>query len=48
MCGDPPQPLAGLAGAVGYRLFGPEDGPPALPEAVEVSMPIPDPGVWGS
>ena len=43
-CGKPPQPLARLAGAVGYRLFRLEDAPQALPEAVEVSMPIPDPG----
>lgn len=40
-CGEPPQPLAGLAGAVGYRLFRLEDAPHSLPEAVEVSMPIP-------
>ncbi len=43
-CGNPPQPLAGLAGAVGYRLFRLEDAPPALPAAVEVSLRIPDPG----
>jgi hypothetical protein len=43
-CGEPLQSLAGLAGAVGYRLFRPEDSPRELPEAVEVSMPIPDPG----
>jgi hypothetical protein len=43
-CGEPLQPVAELAGAVGYRLFGPEDGPHAHPEAIEVSMPTPDPG----
>jgi hypothetical protein len=43
-CGEPPQPSAGLAGAVGYRLFRLEDVPSELPGAVEVSMPIPDPG----
>jgi len=43
-CGEPLQPLAGLAEAVGYRLFRLEDAPGALPEAIEVSMPIPDPG----
>jgi hypothetical protein len=43
-CGEAPQPLAGLAGAVGYRLFRLEDVPSELPAAVEVSMPIPDPG----
>ncbi len=48
-CGEPTQPLATLAGAVGYGLFRPEDNPalpeddPALPEAIEISMPIPDP-----
>jgi hypothetical protein len=41
-CGEPPQPMAGLEGVVGFRLFTPEDVPPALPEALEVSMPIPD------
>jgi hypothetical protein len=44
VCGEPPQPLGALAGAVGYRLFTLEDAPHTLPEAVEVSMPIPDPG----
>ena len=43
-CGEPLQPLAGLAAAMGYRLFTLEDVPHALPEAIEVSMPIPDPG----
>jgi hypothetical protein len=43
-CGEPLQPLAGLAEAVGYRLFTQEDAPDALPEAIEVAMPIPDPG----
>ncbi len=47
-CGLPPQRLAALAGAVGYRLFRLEDAPRALPEAVEVSMPIPDPRAGGS
>jgi hypothetical protein len=43
-CGEPPQPLARLAGAVGYRLFRPQDAPDALPQAVDASMAIPDPG----
>ena len=43
-CGEPLQPLAGLAGAMGYRLFRLEDVPHAQLEAMEVSMPIPDPG----
>jgi len=45
-CGEPLQQLASLAGAVGYRLFTLEDSPHELPEAIEVSMPIPDPGTW--
>jgi hypothetical protein len=48
VCGEPPQSLAVLTGAVGYGLFRLEDAPQALPEAVEVSMPIPDPGGGGS
>lgn len=44
-CGEPLQPLPGVAAAVGYRLFTLEDAPRDLPEAIEVSMPIPDPGV---
>jgi len=41
ICGEPPQPLDQLAGAVGYRLFKLENVPPTLPAAVAVSMPIP-------
>lgn len=40
-CGEPLQPLAGPAGAVGYRLFRLQDAPHSLPQAVAVSMPIP-------
>ena len=43
-CGEPLQPAAGVAGVVGYRLFRLEDAPRTLPEAIAVSMPIPDPG----
>jgi hypothetical protein len=43
-CGGPLQSLAGLEGAVGFRLFRLDDAPRPLPEAVAVSMPIPDPG----
>ena len=42
-CGEPPQPMSSPEGAVGYRLYTPVDAPPALPEALEVSMPMPDP-----
>jgi hypothetical protein len=48
VCGEPPQRLTGLAGAVGYRLFRLEDAALTLPDAVEVSMPIPDPGAGES
>lgn len=41
-CGRPTQRMAGLEDAVGFRLFQPEDAPPSLPEAVAVSIPIPD------
>ena len=43
-CGEPPQTLAGLEGALGFRLFRLDDVPHPLPEAVAVSIPIPDPG----
>jgi hypothetical protein len=43
-CGRPPQPITGAEGALGFRLFVLEDIPPELPEAVAVSLPIPDPG----
>ena len=42
-CGKPPQPMTSQEGVLGYRLFTPEDAPAALPEAIAVSMPIPDP-----
>jgi hypothetical protein len=42
-CGEPPQTLAGLDGMLGFRLFRLEDVPHSLPEAVAVSLPIPDP-----
>jgi hypothetical protein len=45
VCGEPTQPLATLAGAVGYGLFAPEDNL-ALPEAIEISIPIPIPEPW--
>ncbi len=42
-CGRQLQPIAGAEGVLGYRLFTFEDAPPELPEAVAVSIPIPDP-----
>jgi hypothetical protein len=41
-CGDPLKPMAALEGAVGFRLFKLEDAPQVLPEAIAVSVPIPD------
>lgn len=41
-CGEPPRTVSGLEGAVGFRLFRLEDVPQSLPEAVAVSIPIPD------
>jgi hypothetical protein len=46
-CGRPPQPMAGAEEVVGFRLFVLEDVPHHLPEAVSVSVAIPDPaGEW--
>ena len=41
-CGRPPQPIAHAEGAIGFRLFVLKDVPPELPEAVTVSIPVPD------
>jgi hypothetical protein len=43
-CDEPPQTLAGVERVVGFRLFRPGDVPHSLPQAVAVSIPIPDPG----
>lgn len=43
ICGQPPQPLGGAEGVVGFRLFLPEDAPGELPSAVAVSISLPDP-----
>ncbi len=42
-CGEPLQPMTRLDEAVGFRLFGPDDVPHPLPNAVEVAMPAPGP-----
>jgi hypothetical protein len=47
-CGRPPQPIAGAEGVVGFRLFIVEDLPRELPQALAVSIPIPDPGAGRS
>ena len=41
-CGEPPQ-ASSLRGTVGFRVFEPEDFPYSLPEALAVSVPVPDP-----
>jgi predicted RNA-binding Zn-ribbon protein involved in translation (DUF1610 family) len=46
-CGQQLQSRAGLSGALGFRLFRPEDAPGSLPEALAVSLPDPDPGPGG-
>jgi hypothetical protein len=41
-CGEPLR-ASSLRATVGFRLFGLEDVPPSLPEAVAVSIPVPGP-----
>lgn len=41
-CGEPLQPSS-LEDTLGFRIFTPEDVPHLLPEAVAVSLPVPDP-----
>ena len=43
-CGRAPQPIADAEGAVGFRVFIVKDPPQELPEAVAVSLPVPDLG----
>jgi hypothetical protein len=43
-CGRPPQLIGAAEGVVGFRLFIPQDLPNPLPEAIAVSIPLPDPG----
>jgi hypothetical protein len=43
-CGRPPQLFVGPQDVVGFRLFVAEDLPLPIPEAVAVSMPLPDGG----
>ncbi len=42
-CGEPPAPVVGLADVVGFRLFTAEEALPAMPEALAVSLPRPEP-----
>lgn len=43
-CGERPQPIAGPEGIVGFRLFTVEDVPHELPQAIVISLPVPDLG----
>ena len=43
ICGRPPQPLGSAEGVVGFRLFRPDGATGDMPEAVAVSISIPDP-----
>jgi hypothetical protein len=43
-CGEPPQPIDSLRMTLGFRLFRAEDLPVELPQAVAVSLPVPQPG----
>jgi len=47
-CGQPPEPIVGAEGVIGFRLFVPADVPHELPEAVAVSIPTSDPVRGGS
>ena len=42
-CGEPPQQTTSLEGTLGFRLLGPEDPPIEQPQAVAVSIPVPEP-----
>jgi hypothetical protein len=42
-CGEPPQAVTGAQSVFGFRLFEPEDPAHSLPEALAISMPLPDP-----
>lgn len=42
-CGRPPRLIDSAEGVVGFRLFIPQGAPNSLPEAVAVSIPLPNP-----
>jgi hypothetical protein len=42
-CAEPLQTITGAQRVFGFRLFEPEDPSFSLPEALAVSMPLPDP-----
>jgi hypothetical protein len=40
--------MSSAEGVVGFRLFIPQDAPNPMPEAIAVSIPVPDPGAHRS
>lgn len=43
-CGEPPQRVSRLEATLGFRLVGSEALATELPEAIAVSIPVPEPG----
>jgi hypothetical protein len=43
-CGRPPRSITGAESLVGFRLVAVEDPPYGVPDAVAVSLPVPDLG----
>lgn len=43
-CGEPPQPVRSAADVLGFRLVSDRDGAGSLPDALAVSLPIPNSG----
>ena len=43
-CGRPPERIANFESLVGFRLFGPQDTPNPVPEAIAVAIPVHEPG----
>ncbi len=43
-CGELPQQITSLESTLGFRLLGPKDLLTEVPQAVAVSIPVPEPG----
>jgi hypothetical protein len=43
-CGEPLQPIDSLESSLGLRLFSQDGVPSAIPDAIAVSLPVPEPG----
>ena len=43
-CGGPPERIVSFEQLLGFRLFGPQDIPHSMPQAVAVSIPVHVPG----